>query len=111
CHCYALSGKASDMDSQLKIGFIGAGNMAFGIAKGILAGNVLPVNVRVSAPSSRNLGRFQELGIAVTHSNVEVVSGSDVVFVAVKPHLVSPGLESYSRYIITMNIGSAFIVH
>lgn len=26
------------MDSQLKIGFIGAGNMAFGIAKGILSG-------------------------------------------------------------------------
>lgn len=26
------------MDPQLKIGFIGAGNMAFGIAKGILAG-------------------------------------------------------------------------
>lgn len=27
-----------EMDSQLKIGFIGAGNMAFGIAKGILTG-------------------------------------------------------------------------
>ena len=27
-----------EMDSQLKIGFIGAGNMAFGIAKGILSG-------------------------------------------------------------------------
>lgn len=78
-----------EMDSQLKIGFIGAGNMAFGIAKGILSGesgescwkreqdvlskgaksvfcvpfkgNVLPVNVKVSAPSSRNLGRFQVL--------------------------------------------------
>ncbi|KAM4549338.1 pyrroline-5-carboxylate reductase 3 isoform 1-T1 [Odontesthes bonariensis] len=77
-----------DLDSQLKIGFIGAGNMAFGIAKGILSGNVLSVNVKVSAPSSRNLGRFQELGVAVTHSNLEVVCGSDVVFVAVKPHLV-----------------------
>lgn len=27
-----------EMDSQLKIGFIGAGNMAFGIAKGVLSG-------------------------------------------------------------------------
>uniref|UniRef100_A0A8C3A2G6 Pyrroline-5-carboxylate reductase 3 n=1 Tax=Cyclopterus lumpus TaxID=8103 RepID=A0A8C3A2G6_CYCLU len=92
------------MDSQLKIGFIGAGNMAFGIAKGILAGNVLPVNVRVSAPSSRNLGRFQELGIAVTHSNVEVVSGSDVVFVAVKPHLVSPVLNEISLHVTDRHI-------
>ncbi|XP_068446144.1 pyrroline-5-carboxylate reductase 3 isoform X1 [Clinocottus analis] len=93
-----------EMDSQLKIGFIGAGNMAFGITKGILSGNVLPVNVKVSAPSSRNLGRFQELGIAVTHSNVEVVSGSDVVFVAVKPHLVPPVLNEIFRHVTDRHI-------
>uniref|UniRef100_A0A4W6FCK6 Pyrroline-5-carboxylate reductase n=1 Tax=Lates calcarifer TaxID=8187 RepID=A0A4W6FCK6_LATCA len=122
-----------EMDSQLKIGFIGAGNMAFGIAKGILSGesgkknlgntgrevlsegvkdltvvstvgNVLPVNVKVSAPSSRNLGRFQELGIAVTHSNVEVVCGSDVVFVAVKPHLVPLVLNEISQHITDRHI-------
>ncbi|XP_014193890.1 pyrroline-5-carboxylate reductase 3 isoform X1 [Haplochromis burtoni] len=88
-----------EMDSQLKIGFIGAGNMAFGIAKGILSGNVLPANVKVSAPSSRNLGRFQELGIAVTHSNIEVVCGSDVVFVAVKPHLVPLVLKEVTQHV------------
>ncbi|XP_022608842.1 pyrroline-5-carboxylate reductase 3 isoform X2 [Seriola dumerili] len=88
-----------EMDTQLKIGFIGAGNMAFGIAKGILSGNVLPVNVSVSAPSSRNLGRFQELGIAVTHSNIEVVCGSDVVFVAVKPHLIPLVLNEISQHV------------
>ncbi|TKS74945.1 Pyrroline-5-carboxylate reductase 3 [Collichthys lucidus] len=88
-----------EMDSQLKIGFIGAGNMAFGIVKGILSGNVLPVNVKVSAPSSKNLGRFQELGISVTHSNVEVVCGSDVVFVAVKPHLVPLVLNEISQHV------------
>lgn len=76
-----------DADPQLKVGFIGAGNMAFGIAKGLLpgegrmvlrhrsgvwvkasdecllfvVGNVLPENVKVSAPSSRHLERFQVL--------------------------------------------------
>ncbi|KAE8294601.1 Pyrroline-5-carboxylate reductase 3 [Larimichthys crocea] len=93
-----------EMDSQLKIGFIGAGNMAFGIAKGILSGNVLPVNVKVSAPSSKNLGRFQELGISVTHSNVEVVCGSDVVFVAVKPHLVPLVLNEISQHVTDRHI-------
>ncbi|XP_062280176.1 pyrroline-5-carboxylate reductase 3 [Scomber scombrus] len=88
-----------EMDSQLKIGFIGAGNMAFGIAKGILAGNVLPLNLKVSAPSSRNLGRFQELGISVTHSNSEVVGSSDVIFVAVKPHLVPPVLSEIYQHV------------
>ncbi|XP_060934742.1 pyrroline-5-carboxylate reductase 3 isoform X2 [Limanda limanda] len=93
-----------EMDSQLKIGFIGAGNMAYGIAKGILSGTVPPGNIQVSAPSVRNLGRFQELGISVTHSNVEVVSGSDVVFVAVKPHLVSPVLSEISPHVTDRHI-------
>ncbi|XP_069009075.1 pyrroline-5-carboxylate reductase 3 isoform X2 [Embiotoca jacksoni] len=93
-----------EMDSQLKIGFIGAGNMAFGIAKGILSGNVLPVNIKVSAPSSRSLGRFQEAGIAVTHSNAEVVCGSDVVFVAVKPHLVPKVLGEISQHVTDRHI-------
>ncbi|XP_013873364.1 pyrroline-5-carboxylate reductase 3 [Austrofundulus limnaeus] len=88
-----------DLDPQLKVGFIGAGNMAFGIAKGILPGKVLPENVTVSAPSSRNLERFQELGIAVTHSNEEVVCGSQVVFVAVKPHLVPSVLSEVCRHV------------
>uniref|UniRef100_A0A8C6NR69 Pyrroline-5-carboxylate reductase 3 n=1 Tax=Nothobranchius furzeri TaxID=105023 RepID=A0A8C6NR69_NOTFU len=91
-------------DVELKIGFIGAGNMAFGIAKGLLPGKVPPANVKVSAPSSRNLERFQELGVAVTHSNVEVVSGSDVVFVAVKPHLVPLVLAETSQTHALMGI-------
>lgn len=93
-----------EVDSQPNIGFIGAGNMAFGIAKGILSGDVPPVNLKVSAPSSRNLGRFQELGIAVTHSNIELVCGSDVVFVAVKPHLVPPVLNEISLHLTHRHI-------
>ncbi|KAL4635325.1 pyrroline-5-carboxylate reductase 3 isoform X1 [Arapaima gigas] len=75
--------------SDINIGFIGAGNMAFGIAKGILlSGEVQPGKVTVSAPSSNNLGRFQELDVAVTHSNTEVVAASHLVFLAVKPHII-----------------------
>ncbi|KAG7268744.1 hypothetical protein CRUP_034578 [Coryphaenoides rupestris] len=88
------------MDTQLRIGFIGAGNMAYGIAKGILSGDVRPLNVKVSAPSSRNFSRFEELGIAVTHSNTELVLTSDLVFVAVKPHLV-PGVLGEISELVT----------
>ncbi|CAL9695478.1 unnamed protein product [Knipowitschia caucasica] len=88
-----------------RIGFIGAGNMAFGIAKGIITGgNVLPANIKVSAPSNRNFGRFQELGISVTNSNVELVCGSDIVFVAVKPHLVRNVLNEISVLITDRHI-------
>ncbi|XP_068174974.1 pyrroline-5-carboxylate reductase 3 [Antennarius striatus] len=93
-----------EVDRQLRVGFIGAGNMAYGLTKGILCGNVLPGNVIVSAPSSRNLGHFQELGVLVTHSNTEVVCGSDVVFVAVKPHLVPPVLSEISRHVTERHI-------
>lgn len=94
-----------ETDSQLKIGFIGAGNMAFGIAKGILSGgNVVPANIIVSAPSNRNQGRFQEMGITFTNSNVEVVCGSDIVFVAVKPYLVQDVLNQVSQYVTDRHI-------
>lgn len=62
------------------------------------------MNVKVSAPSSRNLGRFQELGVSITHSNIEVVSGSDVVFVAVKPHLVPLVLNEVSQHVTDRHI-------
>ncbi|XP_043076140.1 pyrroline-5-carboxylate reductase 3 [Puntigrus tetrazona] len=83
--------------SRLKIGFIGAGNMAFGIAQGIIASEkVPPSNITISAPSMNNLPRFQERGVSVTHSNAEVVDRSRLVFLAVKPHLVPTVLNGIS---------------
>uniref|UniRef100_A0A673IPD0 Pyrroline-5-carboxylate reductase n=1 Tax=Sinocyclocheilus rhinocerous TaxID=307959 RepID=A0A673IPD0_9TELE len=83
--------------SQLKIGFIGAGHMAFGIAQGVIAsGKVPPSNIIISAPSMNNLPRFQERGVSVTHSNDEVVDRSRLVFLAVKPHLVPKVLNGIS---------------
>uniref|UniRef100_A0A8C9WQF6 Pyrroline-5-carboxylate reductase n=1 Tax=Scleropages formosus TaxID=113540 RepID=A0A8C9WQF6_SCLFO len=71
---------------DLNIGFIGAGNMAFGITKGILCsgeGPCLEILWSTLFPPW-----FQELGVAVTHSNTEVVTASRLVFLAVKPHLI-----------------------
>lgn len=47
---------------------------------------------------------FQELGISITHSNVEVVGGSDVVFVAVKPHLIPLVLNEISPHVTDRHI-------
>lgn len=47
---------------------------------------------------------FQELGVPVTHSNAEVVCGSDVVFVAVKPHLVPHVLSEISQHVTDRHI-------
>ena len=46
--CSYLSQVRTDpsMDMPLRVGFIGAGNMAYGIAKGILSGKLKPVGRR-----------------------------------------------------------------
>ncbi|XP_062857248.1 pyrroline-5-carboxylate reductase 3 [Trichomycterus rosablanca] len=93
-----------EMDN-LKVGFIGAGNMAFGIAQGILkSGDISPSNVIVSAPSTNNFPRFQEMGVAVTHSNEEVVQCSRLVFLAVKPYLISTVLNKIVAYVTPQHI-------
>ncbi|XP_017579236.1 pyrroline-5-carboxylate reductase 3 isoform X1 [Pygocentrus nattereri] len=91
--------------SQLKIGFIGAGNMAFGIARGILkSGDVPSSNVIISAPSRNNFPRFEDMGVAVTHSNKEVVDHSRLVFLAVKPHLIRTVLNGISEHVTRQHI-------
>lgn len=47
---------------------------------------------------------LQELGVDVTHSNAEVVGRSDVVFVAVKPHLVPLVLSEISEHVTKRHI-------
>jgi len=71
-----------------KIGFIGAGNMAFALAKAIkkarLAKSIIASDVR--------RGRLdfikKELKINVTKDNKEVVKKSDIIFLAVKPQII-----------------------
>ncbi|XP_065111859.1 pyrroline-5-carboxylate reductase 3 [Paramisgurnus dabryanus] len=95
----------NDLISQLKIGFIGAGNMAYGIAQGIItSGKVSPTNMIVSAPSMNNLPRFQERGVSITQSNEEVVEKSSMVFLAVKPHLIPKVLNEISHGVTQQHI-------
>lgn len=95
----------NDLISQLKIGFIGAGNMAYGIAQGIItSGKVSPTNMIVSAPSMNNLPRFQERGVSITQSNEEVVQKSSMVFLAVKPHLIPKVLNEISHGVTQQHI-------
>lgn len=101
------SDKTSDSPDvfQIKIGFIGAGNMAFGVAQGIIAsGKVPPSNIIISAPSMNNLPRFKEKGVSVTHSNHEVVGGSCLIFLAVKPHIIPQVLKEISQNVTKEHI-------
>ena len=82
------------MTLDTKIGFVGAGNMAQAIADGLLtSGTVAASSIVVSATSGRFQAWWQERGGTFCTDNNQVIESSDVVFIAVKPHLYSGMLD------------------
>jgi pyrroline-5-carboxylate reductase len=71
------------------IGFLGCGNMAEALIRGLLRGNVGPERIGASGPRPE---RMQEIkrhyGIRVTTDNCELVRSSDIVVLAVKPQIL-----------------------
>ena len=83
----------------IRMGFIGAGNMAEAIAGGLLAGESLaPGNATIIAadpdPVRREL--FAKRGMKVTADNNAVLAAADVVILAVKPEVVDDVLRQLS---------------
>ena len=75
------------------LGFIGFGNMAQAIAKGILGKELLkPADIIASRRDETKLEAIsKQLGINATSDNREVVEKSDVIILAVKPSML-PGV-------------------
>ncbi|XP_042198431.1 pyrroline-5-carboxylate reductase 1a isoform X1 [Callorhinchus milii] len=75
----------------MSVGFIGAGQLAFALARGFTAAGVLGAH-RITAsspdPELPTVGGLRKLGINFTSSNKETVKSSDVLFLAVKPHII-----------------------
>jgi pyrroline-5-carboxylate reductase len=73
-----------------KIGFIGGGNMAEAIIKGILSSSLVKAgNIFVSEPNkSRQTFLTSEYKIKVVKGNLDLVKKSDVLILAVKPQII-----------------------
>lgn len=71
------------------LGFIGCGNMAQAMLKGILAeGLYKPEGIIVSRRSEEELKRIRdELGVHTTTDNKEAAAKSDILVLAVKPYM------------------------
>ncbi|XP_076239467.1 pyrroline 5-carboyxlate reductase [Calliopsis andreniformis] len=79
---------------SIKVGFIGGGNMASAIGAGLIRKGILnPDNVWVSARTDRTLGFWNDLGAHATLKNGEVVDNCEIVFLAMKPHMLDDALE------------------
>lgn len=80
-----------------KIGFIGAGNMATAIIKGIMAQNNNNSDfINVFDVSVEKCEFMQSLGVNVFKSGSEVVENSDIIVLAVKPQNYAEVLEQLS---------------
>ncbi len=87
-----------------KIGFIGAGNMAFGLIKGIMNNkNIKDADIFIYDPSlERQEFMKDSFNTAILNSVGEVVENADIVFIAVKPNVVADVLNIAADTIIRM---------
>lgn len=80
---------------SIKVGFIGGGNMASAIGAGLIHKDILnPNNVWVSGRTERTHGFWRDLGVHPTLNNNEVVNNCDIIFLAVKPHMLDDALNT-----------------
>jgi pyrroline-5-carboxylate reductase len=84
------------------IGFIGAGNMAGALIRGLIrAGVASPERIVASDPSAERRAELSgELGISVETDNLAVAAASDVVVLSVKPQVlpgILPNLRATAR--------------
>lgn len=87
------------LQQRLKVGFIGAGNMAQAMIKGMVeSGNVSPARIYVSSRTSQKPQKLRDLyNVQVAANNEDLVETCDVVILAMKPQDLSPAIEPIAR--------------
>lgn len=75
--------------SQPTIAFVGAGNMAFSLVQGLLAGTTLPASLSVADPFPEALAKYTATGVSTFEQNDAAILGADVVVLAVKPQVAA----------------------
>ena len=79
------------MEPPIRIGFLGAGQMATALAKGWATAGLLDLTHSLASdpyPAARE--KFQATtGIRATNSNAEVIAAADVLVLAVKPQMMN----------------------
>lgn len=78
---------------ESKLAFIGGGNMASAIIKGLVGQGTSKQNIIVSEPWDANREKIASVGVRTTTSNVEAGQGADLVIIAVKPQVTKTVCE------------------
>lgn len=91
---------------KYKIGFIGGGNMASAIVKGLISKGIYKQNeILVSVLRPESLDRIsQSLGVDSTLDNIELASTCGIVVLAVKPHFIELVLKEIEPHLTSNHI-------
>jgi pyrroline-5-carboxylate reductase len=83
------------------VGFIGAGNMAEALIRGLVrGGHVAPERILASAPRNERLDELRAgYGIAVTRDNREVAVASNILVLSVKPQILDKVLREIGEHV------------
>lgn len=82
------------MTSEIKIGFVGAGNMAGAIIDSIISSDIISVNdLYFFDTNPEKIELFRGAGLNFVASNNELVKKCDVIFLAVKPQVIDMVLQ------------------
>ncbi len=84
---------------NVRVGFIGGGNMAEAFIDALVGGEfLLPSQITVSDVNEERLKLLSEkFGVKTSLKNLDVVANSDVIFLAVKPQVLSAVLKEISE--------------
>ncbi len=84
-----------------KIGFIGAGNMAMAICKGIIASDKIKKEDIIFSDISKDRLKniYNDLKVKTTNSNALVANESDILILAVKPQIYPEAIKEIKDYI------------
>lgn len=89
---------AEGLHSIRAVAFVGAGNMAEAIARGLLAAGMQAGQLRAADPlEGRRKILAETLGIQTTADNAAVLAGADVAVLAVKPQHLGAAARSLPR--------------
>ncbi|MDD1743377.1 MAG: pyrroline-5-carboxylate reductase [Methanomassiliicoccales archaeon] len=88
---------------QMKIGFIGAGNMAEALIKGIASVGLASKDEIIASDTSAERREYiaRTHGVRVTSDNVEVVRNANLIILAVKPNNVALVMDELKPYLTT----------
>ena len=85
-----------------RIGFIGAGMMAEAIARGLIKAGVETDRITTADPDKSRLAFWgQDIGVVAAEDNVSVAQSSDILILAVKPHIIPEVLSEISSILGT----------